>query len=110
LEPDLAHVRDVEDTDAAAHGAVLRHDALVLDRHLESGEGNHLGAEGRVAGVERRSFERGSGVEHPQFMPEVKVDTEELRYHIHSRIQTAASRARRDTGSTARSASPVCDP
>ena len=50
---DLAEVREVEDADGLAHGAVLGQGALVLDRHVPAGEGAHLGVEAAVDGVER---------------------------------------------------------
>src|SRR5213596_2374152 len=42
LEEELAHVREIEEAGATAYRAVLRHDALVLDRHLVAGERHHL--------------------------------------------------------------------
>ena len=42
---ELAHVRDVEEPDALAHGAVLLEDARVLDRHLPAAEVDQLRAE-----------------------------------------------------------------
>ncbi len=59
---ELAHVRDVEDAGARAHGAVLLGDADVVDRHLPAGERHHAGAELDVAGVQRRAPERGAHV------------------------------------------------
>ena len=54
LDPELAHVGDVEDPAVLAHRSMLRDDALVLHGHLPAGEGNHAGAERDVALVERR--------------------------------------------------------
>ena len=50
----VAHVRDVEDADVFAHGGVLGDGADVLDRHVPAAEVGHLGAEGDMAGVQRR--------------------------------------------------------
>ena len=61
---DLTHVRDVEDARVGAHGLVLRDHALVLDRHLPAGEGNHARAGGDVAVVERRAEERLHGADN----------------------------------------------
>ena len=58
LDLELAHVRDVEDAGVGAHGAMLLDHALVLDRHLPAGEGNHPRAERDVAVVERRLQQR----------------------------------------------------
>ena len=56
---ELAHVRDVEEPDALAHGAVLLEDAGVLDGHLPAAEVDQLRAELAVQVVERRALERG---------------------------------------------------
>ena len=53
LDVELPHVRHVEHAAVLADGAMLRDDALVLDRHLPSGEGHHPGARRDVALVER---------------------------------------------------------
>ena len=55
LDLELAHVRDVEDAAVAAHRAVLRDHALVLDGHLPAGERHHPRAGGDVAVVQRRA-------------------------------------------------------
>ena len=55
---DLAHVADVEQAGARAHGHVLVGDAGVFDRHVPAAERHHLRAGGAVAGVERRLLER----------------------------------------------------
>ena len=55
---ELAHVRDVEDARIGAHRPVLLDHALILDRHLPTGEGDHARAEGNVTVVQRRSPER----------------------------------------------------
>ena len=62
---ELAHVRDVEDAGVIAHRQVLGDDALVLHRHLPSGEGNHPSSGGHVAVVERCAAE-GLGRVHPE--------------------------------------------
>ena len=54
FDVELSHVRDVEDAAVAAHGAVLRDDALVLDGHLPPGERHHACSGGDVTSVERR--------------------------------------------------------
>jgi hypothetical protein len=51
-------VRHVEHAGAQADGAVLLDDRLVLDRHLETGEGNEPSPESEMAIVERRPPER----------------------------------------------------
>ncbi len=58
---DLAHVGDVEDAGALAHGGVLLAHALVLDGHLPAGEGHELRARLLVAAVERSAKERVAG-------------------------------------------------
>jgi hypothetical protein len=50
-------VRDVEEAGALSDGLVLGLDALVLDGHLVSGEGDEAGAGLRVLVVERGPFE-----------------------------------------------------
>ena len=57
LELDLAHVRDVEEPRALAHGGVLLEDRAVLHRHLEAGELDHARAQATVGLVERRAQE-----------------------------------------------------
>src|SRR5439155_9821244 len=54
LEEELAHVREIEEAGAAADRAMLRDDALVLDRHLVAREGHHLRPELLML-VEQRS-------------------------------------------------------
>ena len=63
-EPELAHVRDVEEPGGGARVRVLRHDAgRVAHRHLVARERHQRGAEGAVFVVERRSGEGiGAGV------------------------------------------------
>src|SRR5476651_375628 len=51
---DLAHVADVEDPGAGAHGRVFVREAAVLDGHVPAAERDHFGSRGAVAGVERR--------------------------------------------------------
>ena len=58
---DLAHVADVEDARAGAHGEMLVHDARVFDRHVPPAERHHLRAGSTMSGVERRLFERCGG-------------------------------------------------
>ncbi len=53
----LAHVADVEQARARAHGQMLVGDAAVLDRHLPATERDHAGAHRDVAGVQRRATE-----------------------------------------------------
>src|SRR5690606_5878815 len=57
---ELAHVRDVEQTRAGAHGLVLDADPGVLDRHVVAGEGHELRAEAPVFLVKGRGSERGA--------------------------------------------------
>ena len=52
-EKEFAHVREVEEARARPHGPVLDDDAVVLDRHLVSGERDHLRAERDVPVIER---------------------------------------------------------
>ena len=52
-EEELAHVREIEETRAPAHGTMLRDDPLVLDRHLVPRERHHLRAKLGVLVVER---------------------------------------------------------
>ena len=54
-ELDVAHVGDVEDADAGAHGHVLGDEAGVFDGHVPAAEVDHLGAEAAVGGVQVRS-------------------------------------------------------
>ncbi len=64
---DLAHVADVEEAGARAHGHVLVGDARILDRHVPAAERTHLGAGAAMAGVERRLLERrGGGLFHEE--------------------------------------------
>ena len=57
---ELAHVRDVEHAHRLAHRFVLRVDTgRIRHRHLEAGEGHHLGAECDVHVVEGGALERG---------------------------------------------------
>ena len=53
----LAHVRDIEDSAAGAHGFVLFFDAGILDRHVEAAERAHQGAEPDVQIVETCFFQ-----------------------------------------------------
>ncbi len=61
---DLAHVADIEQADALAHGVVLFKDAGILHRHVPAAEIDHPGTELAVCGVECGSFERGGGLSH----------------------------------------------
>ena len=57
---ELTHVADVEQAAGGANDVVLVGDAAgVLHRHLEAGEGNHLGAKGNVLCEEWRLEQRG---------------------------------------------------
>ncbi len=58
---DLPHVTDIEQSGTLAHGHVFGGDAGVFDRHIPAAERNHPGAEGAMAGVERRLLQRGIG-------------------------------------------------
>ena len=58
LDVELAHVRDVEDTDSLRDREMLGDHALVLDGHLPPGEGDEARAGGDVAIVERCSPKR----------------------------------------------------
>ncbi len=58
LDVELAHVRDVEDAAVLTHRPVLGNDALVLHRHLPTGEGHHPRAQRDVALVERSPEQR----------------------------------------------------
>src|SRR5262249_47425750 len=60
-DKDVAHVADVENSDAGAHGHVFGDEAGVFDRHVPSAEVDHLGAEAAVYGVERGLAQGGSG-------------------------------------------------
>ena len=62
---DLAHVRDVEDAGALAHGLVLGADPAVLDRHLPAREGNEPRAGRHVAVVQRGALEGLGAGGHP---------------------------------------------
>ncbi len=59
---DLAHVADVEEAHAGAHGHVLGNQAAagawILDRHVPAAEVHHFGLEGAVRGVESGFLER----------------------------------------------------
>jgi hypothetical protein len=57
----LAHVRDVEQARARAHGHVLGANALVLHRHLPAGERHEPRAECRVAIVKSSTTKRFGG-------------------------------------------------
>ena len=57
----LAHVRNVEDPQIAAHRVVFVDDPRVLHGHRPAAEIDHLRAEADVLGVERRLFEIGFG-------------------------------------------------
>ena len=48
LDPNLAHVRHVENTHAVAYGQVLLNNSFILDRHIVAGKLVHLGAQGDV--------------------------------------------------------------
>ena len=63
VHPDLAHVRDVEESGGGAHRAVLVDHSRVLHRHFPAGEGDQPPSGTHVSGVERRLPE-GSGVGH----------------------------------------------
>src|SRR5438132_837038 len=52
-EEELAHVREIEEARAPAHGTMLGDDPLVLDRHFVTREGHHLRAKLGVLVVER---------------------------------------------------------
>ena len=57
-QPDVAHVADVEDADAGAHGHVLGDDAAadgcgIFDRHVPAVEFDHLRAHLAMDGVQR---------------------------------------------------------
>ncbi len=54
-DPELAHVRAVEETRRRAHRAVLVDQPLVLDGHLPAGEIDELGTGFEVSFVERRA-------------------------------------------------------
>ena len=53
LEPELAHVREVEQADGLADGPMLLADAAVLERHEPAAEVRHLGAEADMFLVQR---------------------------------------------------------
>ena len=71
-ELDFAHVADVEETDAGAHGHVLGNEAAagagVFDGHVPAAEVDHPGFEGAVRGVEcgllERSGDGGNEIRH----------------------------------------------
>jgi hypothetical protein len=52
----LAHMRNVENTDIVSHRLMFLHDAGVLHRHQPPCEWNHLRAEPNVLVVKRRFF------------------------------------------------------
>ena len=56
---DLAHVADVEETDARADGVMLVEYPGILDRHVPAAEVHHLGAHLAVRGVQCGTLERG---------------------------------------------------
>src|SRR4051812_26299362 len=61
-DPELAHVRDVEDAASLAHGLMLGSDSpRVLDGHLVAGEVDDLSPQRDVDVVEGRALERGCG-------------------------------------------------
>jgi len=59
FEDDLAHVADVEDAGALAHGEVLLDQALVLHGHVEPGKLDHPGTRGQVCFVEGSALGHG---------------------------------------------------
>src|SRR5439155_3705010 len=61
LEIELAHVREIEEAGRVPHGAMLRDDARVLDRHLPPRERHQLRAELAVLLEEWGPLERGLG-------------------------------------------------
>ena len=58
VDPELAHVADVEQAGILTRPKVLGHDAFVLDRHLVAGERDHPAALGAVPLVKRQFLER----------------------------------------------------
>ena len=58
---DLAHVGDIEHAHLLADGEVLLGNAVVLDRHHETGEGAHLGAQRDMPVIEAGLLERSIG-------------------------------------------------
>src|SRR5580700_1282903 len=58
---DLAHVADIEDSDALADSEVLLDQRGILDGHVPTAEVHHFGASGAMDGVEAGGFERRSG-------------------------------------------------
>src|SRR5579871_1170150 len=64
VDPDIAHVADVEDPNAVAHSFVLGHQATarrILDGHIPTAEIDHFRAQFAVKRVQRRSTEFGFG-------------------------------------------------
>jgi hypothetical protein len=64
-ELDLAHVANVEQAHAGAHGHVFGDEAAagtwIFDGHIPAAKVHHLGFEGAVRRVERGLFERSGG-------------------------------------------------
>ena len=58
LQKQLTHVRDVEEPHPRTHSQVLVLDALVLDRHLEAGEGYEATAQRGMAFVQWGALQR----------------------------------------------------
>jgi hypothetical protein len=58
---DLAHVADVEDTGARAHGEMLVGDAGILDGHVPAGVGDHAGVHTAMTRIQRGLAEFNSG-------------------------------------------------
>ena len=48
LDPELSHVRNIEDADSFAHSLVFLVDTYIFHRHVVSGKGHHLGAQSDV--------------------------------------------------------------
>ena len=57
LDAELAHMADVEEARALAHGPMLFEHAAVLDGHLPAAELDETRAERAMLIVERRAFE-----------------------------------------------------
>ena len=64
-DEELAHVGNVEDAGALAHGVVLVDDRGVLDRHVPAGEGDEARAELDMCGFQRAAVQVGRHAAQP---------------------------------------------
>ncbi len=78
LMTNLAHVADVEQPDAFAHGLVLLQYAGVFDRHVPTAEIDHLGAGAAMHGVQRSFFQ----TEKPARLMKNQANTQRLIFRV----------------------------